>query len=154
MHASPLRTARVALLLTTLPSAACWTAAPARGAPDYANDQVITASEIAQSGAMDAWDVLRRLGPPLTFRERAGGEPLRLESMRGPSSILNRATDTPLVVIDGMRFDDVNVLRQVRASSIMSISLLNPVEGERYQRVGAGARRVILVTTKQARVWR
>ena len=143
MHASPLRTARTALLLT-----------PTRVAPDAVNDHVITASDIAQSGAMDAWDALRRLGPPVGFREGSGAEPLRLESTRGPSSVLNRVTDSPLVLVDGMRFEDITILRQVRASSIMTIRVLNPVEGERYQRPGSGGRRVILVTTKQSRVWR
>jgi outer membrane cobalamin receptor len=130
------------LLLTSL--GGCGTLRPANiGTPVQAG-RLITAEQIKNSGAVDAWDALRRKANYLSLRETYSGEPTRLSS-RGRSSIL--LSEIPLVVVDGIRIADFRHLRQIPAATVASIRILNGVEGTAHYGT-SGGNGVILVRTK------
>jgi hypothetical protein len=108
--------------------------------------EVITASAIARSHAKNAWEVLEH-NAHFTVAETVDGEPARIESRRGRSSILLTSSSTPLIYLDGAQLFDLRVLREITAGSIESIHLLNGIEGTTYYGTNAGAG-VILIQTK------
>ena len=103
--------------------------------------QVITAEQIARSGAHTAWDVLKREAPTLTLRDTRGGRPASA-GRRGRSSIL--LEDAPLVVLDGVR---LRALDGIPAATILTISVYNGIEGTTYYGTNAVSG-VIVIQTK------
>jgi outer membrane cobalamin receptor len=102
-----LRTRSTALLLT-LAVAACYTPGqPPRPVPDR---QVITQDEIAQTRAMDAYEVIHSLRGNFLVS-------------RGPTSLLGTSSPYPTVYVDGLRFGDISMLRTISASQISTIRL-------------------------------
>src|SRR5947207_14222445 len=99
--------------------AACATGAYRR-ADTRPGVQVITAEQIARSGASTAWDVLKREAPTLTLRDTRGGRP-GSAGRRGRSSIVLQ--DAPLVVLDGVRLTDFRALDGIPAATILTISI-------------------------------
>jgi hypothetical protein len=139
---APRRLIRGASAVAALSLAACaHNPAPREMAP---SSNVITAQEIAAWGSRDAWEVLRRSGK-VQLRESAG-EPVRMVSDRGRTSLM--LDDSPMVLLDGMRVGDVDILRYVRASSIAEIRFLNSVQGTIAYGTGAVSG-VIEIYTKQ-----
>ncbi len=77
-----------------------------RGSP-----QLITAEEIAQSQAANAYDAVLRLRASFL-------------SNRGPTSVTNRnSPETPTVYLDGMQFGPTASLRNIPANTVASIRL-------------------------------
>ena len=105
---------------------------------------LITEEMIARSGRATAWEVLRKLVPQLTYGEKKGGQPSRLER-RGQSSFL--LSDAPLVFLDGVRLPDFRTLEQVAASTIETIEILNGIDGTTYYGSNAVSG-VIVIRTK------
>jgi len=105
---------------------------------------VITQAQIERSGARTAWEALKRLAPQFTFRENRNGQPGSLER-RGRSSIL--LSDAPLVFVDGAELADFRSLNQIPASTLLSIEILNGIEGTSYYGSNAVSG-VILFKTK------
>ena len=106
--------------------------------------QVITAEQIARSGASTAWEVLKREAPTLTLRDTRGGRPASA-GRRGRSSIL--LEDAPLVVLDGVRLTDFRALDGIPAATILTISVYNGIEGTTYYGTNAVSG-VIVIQTK------
>src|SRR5213080_3064853 len=104
-----------------------------RPADSRAGVQVITAEQIARSGASTAWDVLKREAPTLTLRDTRGGRP-GSAGRRGRSSIVLQ--DAPLVVLDG-----------IPAATILTISIYNGIEGTTFYGTNAVSG-VIVIKTK------
>ncbi|SRR6266480_137840 len=100
--------------------------------------------QIERSGALTAWDALKRLAPQFSFRENRNGQPSGL-SRRGRSSIL--LSDAPLVFMDGAELADFRSLNQVPASTLASIEILDGIEGTSYYGSNAVSG-VILFKTK------
>jgi len=125
---------------------ACQPAAIERPRPDPDGGRVITAEAIARSGATDAWDALKRTGVLLSLGESWNGDPSQLQSRRGRSSIVLRNSDTPLVVLDGTRLNDIRTLRQIAAQSISQIRILSGIEGTTYEGTNAGAGVIMIVS--------
>ncbi len=105
---------------------------------------VITEAMIARSGGQTAWEVLRREAPQLSFRENRNGQPTGMQR-RGRSSIL--LNDTPMVLIDGVRNQDIRSLQQIPASMLLSIEVLTGIEGTTYYGTDAVGG-VIVIKTK------
>ncbi len=105
---------------------------------------VITQAQIERSGARNAWEALKRLAPQFTFRENRNGQPGGLER-RGRSSIV--LNDAPLVFVDGAELADFRSLNQIPASTLLSIEILNGIEGTSYYGSNAVSG-VILFKTK------
>jgi len=113
-------------------------------APAGSDHILITQAQIERSGARTAWDALKRLAPQFTFRENRNGQPGGLER-RGRSSIL--LNDAPLVFVDGAELADFRSLNQIPASTLLSIEILNGIEGTSYYGSNAVSG-VILFKTK------
>lgn len=105
---------------------------------------VITEQMIERSGGQTAWEVLRREAPQLSFRENRNGQATSM-SRRGRSSIL--LNDTPMLLVDGVRSQDLKTLQQIPATTLMSIEVLTGLEGTTYYGTDAVGG-VILVHTK------
>lgn len=109
---------------------------------DPPGEQLILHDEIVQSGALDAWEAVRRLSH-MTTSTTASGEPSRMYR-RGRSSIVIR--ETPMVVVDGVQMTDLQILTQVRAEQIAWIRILTGAAGTTRYGAGGGAGAVIVQT--------
>lgn len=121
----------------------------ARGVPgmDVEPDagQVVTADDIANTGATTAWDALRLTVHSHYFYEYRG-QPVRVSTDRGVGSFVLR--EEPLVFVDRARLADIQVLRYMPAGEIASIRVLNGADGTTYFGTSAVAG-VILIRTWQ-----
>ncbi len=133
----------VSLLLATASCASVHSAADGEMPQD---GRLITAEMIARSDAVSAWDVLRRTGAFIMSRDDAGGRPISLRTRRGRSSIVLQDADIPEVTIDGVLISDLRRLRDIPASTIEFIQLLNGVEGTTLFGTNAGAGVIIIVS--------
>jgi outer membrane cobalamin receptor len=104
---------------------------------------VITADQIAQSGATTTWQAIRRLAPHLRALEH-NGRPAKLQR-RGQATI--ELNDAPLVFLDGIRFPDFRNLDQLPATTVETITILSLADGATYYGVNAVGG-VILIRTK------
>lgn len=106
--------------------------------------QFIDEDRIQRSGGATAWEVLKREAPVLTYRENRYGQPARFER-RGRASIL--LNTPPIVIVDGVRMSDFQVLADIPASTLQDIWVLTGIDGTTYYGTDAVSG-VILVRTK------
>jgi hypothetical protein len=107
---------------------------------------MISAEAIAKSGAKTAWDALRLTVPNVQLRE-VRGEPARIQR-RGRASLYQE--DQVRVILDHLPVDDLQVLKQVAASDILTIELLSGLDATtRYG--GASTTGVIIISTNSGR---
>ena len=107
---------------------------------------VITAEQIAKSGAQTAWQVVRQQAPMLQAEEDENGRPAKL-IRRGRSSFL--LDDSPMVIVDDVRLPDFRNLDLIDAQSISALYVLDAIAGTSYgANSGSG---VILIKTKDGR---
>jgi len=109
---------------------------------DPPGEQLILHDEIVKSGAMDAWDAVRRLSH-MTTTTTASGDPSRMYR-RGRSSIVIR--ETPVVVVDGIQATDLHLLTEVRADQIAWIRILTGAASTTRYGAAGGAGAVIVQT--------
>src|SRR5207253_11084961 len=108
--------------------------------------RVITAEAIAKSGAKTAWDALRLTVPNVQLRE-VRGQPARIQR-RGRASIYQE--DQVRVILDHVPVEELQVLKQVAASDILTIEVLTGLDATtRYG--GASTTGVILISTNTGR---
>jgi outer membrane receptor for ferrienterochelin and colicin len=108
--------------------------------------RVITADAIAASGARTAWDAVRFTVPNVQLRE-VRGQPARIQR-RGRASIYQ--ADQVRVLLDHVPVDDLQVLKQVPASDILTIEVLTGLDATTHY--GAGSTTgVIVITTSSGR---
>jgi outer membrane receptor for ferrienterochelin and colicin len=151
----PRRPVRIGTLLSLAALAAaaggCATAHPARDnehhEPARGNAHYLTARDIKDSGARNAWEALRRLGG-VRLEESPDGSPQRIRPTRGNMSMV--LDDSPVVLLDGARLLDYDVLLSVPARQIDSIELLNGVEGTLRHGSGAGGGAIVIRTRVEA----
>ena len=148
MTACPVRIATTLSLAALLGTAAgCATAHPTRAgethAPSRQLSRYLSAQEIKESGAQNAWEALRRLGG-VRLQETPNGAPGRIRPTRGNMTLL--LDDSPIVVLDGARLLDYDVLRALPARQIASIEFLNGVDGTLKHGSGAGGGAIVILT--------
>lgn len=102
--------------------------------------QVITAAEIQDSGATNAWEVLER-----------NGASLQLADERMPERERKRLelTDLPRVVVDGIQMLEVRLLRDIPAHLISRIRILSGFRGDPVYNTGS-ANDIIVIETRSA----
>jgi hypothetical protein len=132
-----------ALLLLLIPLATGCASLTAAGSGS-GHDSLVTAEEIAQSGASDAWDAIRKTLPHLDLREDRNGRPARMHR-RGASSLL--LEDRPSIFLDGVRITDVQRLSQIPAFEIAEIRFLSGIDGTTRYGTNSGDG-VIVIQTK------
>src|SRR2546423_7991195 len=130
MRSSSLRFYLAAYLVTGPSVVGCRSpAASAANAPAPSGGLAITAEQIARSGARNAGEVLKREAPMLALRENRKGQAAGI-GRHGPSSIY--LNDGLLVIVDGARVSDFQVLQSIPADAILSISVLTGIEATTY----------------------
>jgi len=105
---------------------------------------LITAEQIAKTGAQNAWQVLQHSAPMLMAQNDKDGRPSKL-TRRGRSSLV--LDDSPIVLVDGVRLSDFRNLDSVGAESIKAIYIMDGVNGTTYYGTNSGSG-VILIKTK------
>lgn len=145
MSASSHHCASYLALLAALVLSACKTIHPAPVVAHNDGDRIVITEEmIARSGGQTAWEVLRREVPQITYRENRSGQASSMQR-RGRSSI--NLNDSPMVLVDGVRSQDIRTLQQLPASVLLSIEVLNGTEGTTYYGTDAVGG-VIIIKTK------
>lgn len=108
--------------------------------------RVVTAEQIAKSGAKSGWDAVRFTVRSLSMRETPDGRPVRIER-RGNSSLY--LDDRVQVFVDGLRIFEFRVLDDMPASDIDRIQVLSGLDAT--TRYGTNvADGVILIHTRLA----
>jgi outer membrane receptor protein involved in Fe transport len=105
--------------------------------------KLVTAEQIAASGAKTAWDAVRVLVPNLQLRER-GDTPTKIQR-RGRASIY--LDDQVRLMVDNVRVNDIAVLAQIPAGDVLSIELLSGLDATTFYG-GSSTSGVIIVRTK------
>ena len=134
---------RFAVLSLLISTSACSTIRPGTARPGSTPGRVITAEQIARSGADNAWEALRRSGTHLLVRENTRSGQARI-SHRGPNSLL--LSNEVLVIVDGIHLADWAYLREIPAASIAHIRIMSGAEGTVQYGTPAG-NGVIVVST-------
>jgi outer membrane cobalamin receptor len=107
---------------------------------------VITAEQIAKSGAKSAWDAVRFTVRTITVKESRDGRPARIER-RGNSSLY--LDDRVQVFVDGLRIFEFQILDDMPASDIARIEALSGLDATTHYGTNA-ADGVILIYTRLA----
>lgn len=105
--------------------------------------RIITADVVQRWNVADAYEALERVGG-YTVQEGRGGS-ARVSQRRGQNSIVNGG-GAPVLVLDGIRDVNPNVLRQIRASSILSIEILSGADATIRYGTGAASGAIIFTT--------
>lgn len=124
--------------------AGCATAPSAK--PGDVPGRIITEEMIDGYSVSNAWEVLRKSGRYLTSRDDGPGSGTAIRSKRGRTSLLLTASDIPRVVVDGAILTDLRLLRDIPASSIAWIQLLDGMQGTLYRGTNSGAGVIIIVS--------
>jgi outer membrane cobalamin receptor len=123
---------------------ACKAIRPGQASPQSDTDRiVITEAMIARSGGQTAWEVLRREAPQLTFSENRNGQATAMTRRGRSSFVLN---DSPIVIIDGTRNQDIRALQSLPASALLRIEVLTGQEGTTYYGTDAVGGVIIIKT--------
>jgi outer membrane cobalamin receptor len=123
---------------------ACKAIRPGQASPQSDTDRiVITEAMIARSGGQTAWEVLRREAPQLTFSENRNGQATAMTRRGRSSFVLN---DSPMVIIDGTRNQDIRALQSLPASALLRIEVLTGQEGTTYYGTDAVGGVIIIKT--------
>lgn len=105
--------------------------------------RIIGADVIQRWNVADAFEALERIGGYTVMEGRGGSA--RVQQRRGQNSIINGA-GVPVLVLDGVRDVNPNVLRQIRAVSILSIEVLSGADATVRYGTGAAAGAIIFTT--------
>ena len=141
MHPSTRHPALAALAALCLATAACASSASRPRLADARSDaggRVVTAERIAQMNALTAWDVVRRSGFMVSATNDRQGRARGLQSRRGRSSVVLANSDTPIVLLDGVRTHDFRVLERVHAQTVAYVRYLTGIEATVTQGTDAG----------------
>jgi outer membrane receptor for ferrienterochelin and colicin len=140
-----MRYARVSILVVAAVglASACTTSATASRKSQPGTGRVITADVVQRWNVADAYEALERVGG-YTVQEGRGGA-ARISQRRGQNSIVN-GSGAPVLVLDGIRDVNPNVLRQIRSSSILSIEILSGADATIRYGTGAASGAIIFTT--------
>jgi hypothetical protein len=108
--------------------------------------KVITEEMIEGYSVSNAWEVLRKSGRYLTSRDDGPGGGTSVRSKRGKTSMLLTSSDVPRVIVDGTVLTDLRHLRDIPASSIAWIQLLDGMQGTLFEGTNSGAGVIIIVS--------
>lgn len=131
------------LLTVSVGIIACAGHTPPDVSPDPSEGRVIGMEEIARLGGSNAWEVLQRAGTHLAMRDDGYGNPARL-TYRGSASI--ELSNAPLLYLDGVRISDFKRLRDIVASTIETIQILNGTQATKYYGTGGGNGVIAIIT--------
>jgi outer membrane cobalamin receptor len=125
MHQSRHAVGNVVVLIVYLAVVGCGGSAQRASQPTGPARRVVTADQIAKSGAKSGWDALRFTMRSISMKETRDGRPARIER-RGNSSLY--LDDQVQVFLDGLRIFAYEVLDDMPASDIERIEVLSGVD--------------------------
>jgi len=105
--------------------------------------KVVMADAIAKSGAKTAWDALRLTVPNVQLRE-VRGQPARIQR-RGRASLYQE--DQVRVILDHVPVDDLQVLKQVAATDILTIEVLTGLDATTLYGAASTSGVIVIKTT-------
>jgi len=105
--------------------------------------RLVTSDAIAKSGAKTAWDAVRLTVPNVQLRE-VRGEPARIQR-RGPASLYQ--DDQVRVILDHVRIEDLQVLKQVAAADILTIEILTGLDATTHYGATSTSGVIVITTT-------
>ncbi|MGH7607999.1 MAG: hypothetical protein ACREME_11735 [Gemmatimonadales bacterium] len=125
MHGPPLRLPTAGIVVSLLLSSGCARAAGEprdEGAPRR-DANLITAEELSQTSVRSLYDAVRALRPAWMMRSR-------------PTALLREQQAELVVYVDGIRFGNVETLRQLTTRGIAAVRYFSP--GNAEARFGPG----------------
>lgn len=134
---------RLGLLVATAGVVACASSPTLPPKAQPGSGRIIGADQIQRWNVVDALEVVERIGG-YTVVEGRGGR-ASIHQRRGQNSIVNAAA-TPVIVVDGVREVNPNLLRQIRANSILSIEVLTGNDATVRYGTGAASGAIIITT--------
>jgi len=117
---------------------------PVRTDPTPRHDaRLITRADIERTGAIDAFDALKRAGSYLSVSERKRGDVRATE--RGRSSFL--LSPQILLIVDGVMMQNLNTLHEIRADNVEWMRVMTGAEATTEYGTDA-SNGVLLVATR------
>ena len=116
-------------------------------APSAGREILITEQDITRLGAQTAWDAVRLRVPRLVVVTDSQG---RATTARTQEIRTIKGDQSPLLVVDGAQVGDVMYLREIRASDVRLIRVLEEMDAERLYGL-RGFNGAIVVETKHGR---
>jgi outer membrane cobalamin receptor len=113
------------------------------------SDRVIGEQEIARADEPNVWVLLQDKARQYYFVEDGVGRALAIHSLRGQSSIVLTSADMPMVIVDGARLVDYDLLQQMPLEAVQRIELMGSASATSYEGTNAGAG-VIYIHTRSA----
>ena len=136
------RTTRIAGSVLLLAAVAC--APPRAGTdPNAPRGEVITREAIEATGASNMWDVLRRTVRSMSYMTGPDGRPMAIRA-RGRSSI--RTDEQVLVVVDGLRLEDIGLLHSMPPTTVERIVVMSGIEATTAFGINAGDGAIHIIT--------
>ena len=129
------------LLLAAAGCGAARSGSAGASAPSAA--KVVTADQIAASGAKTAWDAVRLTVPNVHLRENRGRA--TAIQRRGQASIY--LDDQVRVILDNARIYDLTVLQQVAAADIYTIEVFTGLDATTYYGASSTSGVIVITTT-------
>ncbi len=111
--------------------------------PNAPRGEVITAEDIAATGANTAWDALRATVRFASFTTAGGDKPGAIR-VRGHSSV--ESDDHMLIYVDQMPLTDIQLLRGMSVQSVERIEVLSGIEATTYFGTNAGDGVIHIIT--------
>ena len=102
-------------------------------------DAVITGDQIDAEHVANAWELLRRLVPRYTYLEDRAGRASAIVGRRGRSSIAVSNSESPIVIVDGVRLASLELLQEMPTNAIDRIELRRGSRGTSTEGTNATA---------------
>ncbi len=119
--------------------------APSTASPD----RVIDEQQIAEGHQPNIWVFLQDNAHQYYFVEDVAGRAVAIRSQRGQSSIALSSADIPMVIVDGARLVDFDVLQEMPLEAVQRIEIMSGGRGTSFEGTNAGAG-VIYIHTRFA----
>jgi hypothetical protein len=119
------------------------------GANTAATDRVIDEAQIAEGRQPNVWVFLQDNAHQYYFVEDVAGRAIAIHSLRGQSSIALTSSDVPMVIVDGARLIDYDLLQQMPLEAVERIELMGGARGTSLEGTNAGSG-VIYIHTRFA----
>jgi|GEM_PF-1892368 len=119
------------------------------GTTTFPPDRVIDQKQLAESRQPNVWAYLQDHVHDYYFAEDVTGRAVAIRSQRGKSSMYLASSDMPMVIIDGARLIDLDLLQQMPLEAVDRIEIMSGGVGTALEGTNAGSG-VIYVHTRYA----
>ena len=139
MNATRLAAIPLIILITSAAACASGLSHPVQDSRNGYGDAVITADQIDDEHAANAWELLRHMVPRYSYVEDKSGRAVAITGHRGRSSISVAGSESAVVVLDGTRLVSLEVLQTMPPGSIGRIEVQSGMRGTKKEGTNATA---------------